>query len=411
MIAPVVVPWASQYFASGMQEGPDAVLEAMGSPSAARVGVPSLAAALAGTADAVAAAERASVRAARRVHPRARLPRRRAAPRSGAVFIWVDSHGDLNTPATSHSGFIGGMPFAVIVGWWGAEHRAACGLAPSTSSAQRSSGRATSTRARRRCWTARGSSRPRASPGRSPGCPRRPIVMHVDGDVLDPCWRRASTCPRPAAGMSRACGMRCPPSLRRDASSRSASAAATRAATATAGAHAPTSQGWSPLPAELQRPRSERIGRAVRGGRAGCPRARQPDRPSPLGGPARQLEHARVSASRSPAARGRPSRGCRSRRPAPRRSPSATAVTIAAVQAPMPGSDTSAFLASAGVRCANRSRPPPCGGAGMVLARPASISKSWKLCTARRRAARVGRQPQIRVAGRAFRHPAHEAAP
>ena len=44
--------------------------------------------------------------------------------------MWVDAHGDLNTPATSHSGFIGGMPFAVIVGWWGEQQRAACGLAP-----------------------------------------------------------------------------------------------------------------------------------------------------------------------------------------------------------------------------------------------------------------------------------------
>jgi arginase len=127
-VRPVVVPWASQYFASGMQEGPDAVLEAMGSPAAERVAVPTLADALAGTADAVEAAAGM---------PFALLGECTLAPgflagalrrTPDAVFVWVDPHGDLNTPATSHSGFIGGMPFAVIVGWWGEEHRAACGL-------------------------------------------------------------------------------------------------------------------------------------------------------------------------------------------------------------------------------------------------------------------------------------------
>ncbi len=45
-----------------------------------------------------------------------------------ACLIWIDAHGDLNTPATSATGFIGGMPFAAIVGWWGDDLRAACAL-------------------------------------------------------------------------------------------------------------------------------------------------------------------------------------------------------------------------------------------------------------------------------------------
>ncbi len=183
----IVVPWASQYFASGMQEGPDAVLEAMGAPAATRVGVATLEDALAGTADAVAAAgdmpfallgectlAPGFLAGALRRHP-------------DACFLWVDSHGDLNTPATSHSGFIGGMPFAVIVGWWGEQQRAACGLAPVDE-------------ARVALVGARDLDPGEASmlessqivaadgiAGALAGLPAGvPLVMHVDGDVLDP---------------------------------------------------------------------------------------------------------------------------------------------------------------------------------------------------------------------------------
>jgi len=33
-----------------------------------------------------------------------------------ATLIWIDAHGDFNTPETSPSGFLGGMPLAMIVG-------------------------------------------------------------------------------------------------------------------------------------------------------------------------------------------------------------------------------------------------------------------------------------------------------
>jgi len=32
------------------------------------------------------------------------------------VLVWLDAHGDFNTPETSPSGFIGGMPLAMLVG-------------------------------------------------------------------------------------------------------------------------------------------------------------------------------------------------------------------------------------------------------------------------------------------------------
>jgi arginase len=46
------------------------------------------------------------------------------------VLVWVDAHGDLNTPATTPSGFLGGMPFAVLLGWCHDRLRAAAGLEP-----------------------------------------------------------------------------------------------------------------------------------------------------------------------------------------------------------------------------------------------------------------------------------------
>ncbi|MDI6824226.1 MAG: arginase family protein [Bacillota bacterium] len=45
-----------------------------------------------------------------------------AALAGDVVLIWLDAHGDLNTPETSLSGYLGGMPLAVITGrgpeWW-----------------------------------------------------------------------------------------------------------------------------------------------------------------------------------------------------------------------------------------------------------------------------------------------------
>ena len=124
----IVVPWASQHYGPGMQDGPDAVGAQLGAPATARVPAGSLDEALAGTSDAVAAAAGL---------PLVLLGECTLAPGfvAGALrrdpeacLIWIDAHGDLNTPATSPTGFIGGMPFAAIVGWWGDDLRAACGL-------------------------------------------------------------------------------------------------------------------------------------------------------------------------------------------------------------------------------------------------------------------------------------------
>lgn len=44
-------------------------------------------------------------------------------------IVWYDAHGDLNTFATTETGFIGGLPFAVALGWDLDDWRLACGLA------------------------------------------------------------------------------------------------------------------------------------------------------------------------------------------------------------------------------------------------------------------------------------------
>lgn len=55
---------------------------------------------------------------------------RQAFPGKRVGFIWLDAHGDLNTPDTSLSGMIGGMPFGVCWGNSLPEWREAVGLIP-----------------------------------------------------------------------------------------------------------------------------------------------------------------------------------------------------------------------------------------------------------------------------------------
>ena len=45
-------------------------------------------------------------------------------------LVWIDAHGHLNTPATIPSGFLGGMPFAELLGWCFDDWRRQAGLEP-----------------------------------------------------------------------------------------------------------------------------------------------------------------------------------------------------------------------------------------------------------------------------------------
>jgi arginase len=46
------------------------------------------------------------------------------------VLVWLDAHGDFNTPETTPSGFVGGMPLAMLVGRGEAWLREQVGLSP-----------------------------------------------------------------------------------------------------------------------------------------------------------------------------------------------------------------------------------------------------------------------------------------
>ena len=46
------------------------------------------------------------------------------------ALVWLDAHGDFNTPETSPGGFLGGMPLAMMVGRGDPAHADACGLVP-----------------------------------------------------------------------------------------------------------------------------------------------------------------------------------------------------------------------------------------------------------------------------------------
>ena len=51
-----------------------------------------------------------------------------AAQHPDAVVVWMDAHGDLNTPATTPTGYLGGIVISGVLGWW--ESGLGAGLAP-----------------------------------------------------------------------------------------------------------------------------------------------------------------------------------------------------------------------------------------------------------------------------------------
>jgi arginase len=191
----IAVPWCSRFHGPGMEEGPDAVAAALGVDEARRVAIDldgdpedALAAGLPGLRAAVAeAGERplvllgectlapAVVAGLRDSHP-------------GLVLVWVDAHGDLNTPETTPSGFLGGMPFAILLGWCKDRLRSAAGLDPALPEA-----RAALVGARdldpgeRDAIAASQLAVAEDVAGALAALPAdAPIHLHLDGDVLDP---------------------------------------------------------------------------------------------------------------------------------------------------------------------------------------------------------------------------------
>ncbi|HEY7258852.1 MAG TPA: arginase family protein [Gaiellales bacterium] len=132
----VVAPWSSRFHGPGMEEGPGAVAAALGSDGGEWVdfdldvppeeglarGLPALSAAVEAAPGPLALLGECTLAPAVVAGLRAANP--------GLALVWIDAHGDLNTPATTPSGFLGGMPFAILLGWCHDELRSAAGLEP-----------------------------------------------------------------------------------------------------------------------------------------------------------------------------------------------------------------------------------------------------------------------------------------
>jgi arginase len=134
--AVVQVPWCSSFHGGGMDEGPAAVAAVLGAEGTTveldmeAAPEDALAAGLPRVQEAVAAAvpEPVVLLGECTLAPAVTAGLRASHP--GLVLVWVDAHGDLNTPETSPSGFLGGMPFATLLGWCHDPLRAAAGLDP-----------------------------------------------------------------------------------------------------------------------------------------------------------------------------------------------------------------------------------------------------------------------------------------
>jgi arginase len=191
----IAVPWSSRFHGPGMEEGPDAVVRALGAEGVRNVpldldadpedalaaGLPRVRAAVAGAAGTPlvllgeCTLSPAVTAGLRDTHP-------------GLVLVWVDAHGDLNTPKTTPSGFLGGMPFAILLGWCKDRLRTAAGLEPALPE-----NRAALVGARdldpgeRDAIAASRLVVADDVAGALAGLPAdAPIHVHLDGDVLDP---------------------------------------------------------------------------------------------------------------------------------------------------------------------------------------------------------------------------------
>ncbi|GAA4192128.1 hypothetical protein GCM10022219_11960 [Microbacterium oryzae] len=102
-----------------------------------------------------------------------------------AVVLWVDAHGDFNTPDTTDSGYLGGMVLAAACGLWDSGHGA--GLDPTRVALV---GARDIDPAERELLSAAGV-RVLSPAASNPDAVRtfvgdRPVWIHVDWDVLEP---------------------------------------------------------------------------------------------------------------------------------------------------------------------------------------------------------------------------------
>jgi arginase len=192
---PIQVGWSSRFHGPGMEEGPAAVAAALGVDDARLVDLdldaPATDALVAGLPGVRAAVARAGARPLALLGECTLTPAVTAGLRDAhpdLVLVWLDAHGDLNTPETSPSGFLGGMPFAILLGWCHEPLRVAAGLDPPLPEARAALVGARDLDPGERAAIAR--SRLVVADdvaGALAALPAdAPIHVHLDGDVLDP---------------------------------------------------------------------------------------------------------------------------------------------------------------------------------------------------------------------------------
>ena len=106
-----------------------------------------------------------------------------ARDRPDAFVLWLDAHGDFNSPATSPSGFLGGMGLAGACGVWETGFDGAVARPRRASSCAAC---ATSTPASRCCSRPHGVSRIERPSRLADALAGREVFIHLDLDVLDP---------------------------------------------------------------------------------------------------------------------------------------------------------------------------------------------------------------------------------
>jgi len=101
-------------------------------------------------------------------------------------LLWFDAHGDFNTPETSPSGFLGGMPLAILVGRGDDALRRALGLEPfAEERVVLTDARALDPLERPLLESSQVVHRPRVEELATAPLPDGPLWVHFDADVVD----------------------------------------------------------------------------------------------------------------------------------------------------------------------------------------------------------------------------------
>ena len=102
------------------------------------------------------------------------------------AIVWLDAHGDVQTPETTASGYLGGMPLRLLTGYRPELIAARLGLAPVPEERIVLAGARDLDPPEAAYLAAAPIRRPAVSALAADGLPDGPLYVHVDLDVLDP---------------------------------------------------------------------------------------------------------------------------------------------------------------------------------------------------------------------------------